>query len=282
MAAPNTLAAMPGFVPVTQKHQFFFRGFVYGEPKAGKSVFCGSWPAPILLHPYAEGGYDTFLLPDGSNLFAHARLGEEHHLWLQAPRDKKNDYRRVSDEVRTWLRYLSLQLDQDKCEYKTIILGGFNVLQEMIFAEGEFYNPSDGQKTWGYVAKWATELLQSLCSFPAHVLIECGANIIDKDRKTNTATKWAPAVAGKAYNSILAAMNVIAFQYKEAGRYYTSVAASHKYVAGSRLAAISYPDPVQNACYDTFAYPLGLPPIHVADPSHPRARGMWPWPHQSF
>lgn len=275
---------LPGFVSANTRNAFYFRGFIYGEPKSGKTVFCGSWPAPLLIHPYSEGGYDTFLLPDGTNLFPHVQLGMEHHLWLQNYKGVKGKtYRCASDELRAWIRVLSSQLDSGKCPYKTIVIGGFNVIQDMVYSEGEMYNPTDGQKTWGYVARWATDLLQSLCNFPAHVIIECGASVIDKDRKTGQAAKWAPSVSGKAYNSLLAAMNAIMFQQKETGpTFTTSVAPNSRYVSGTRLAAIAYPQPIQNACYDTFAQPLGLPPIHVVDPSHPRVRGMWPWPHQTF
>lgn len=277
------MSNLRGFVPAGQESRFYFRGFIYGEPKTGKSVFCGSWPAPLFMHPVIEGGYDTFRLPNKQNMFDHVELGKEHHLWVDEAVGKES-HSKVSDEIRSWLRSLALDLHNGRCSYQTIVLGGFNVVQEMVIAEATKYNPgtSKTQQMWGYVAKWATELLQLVNAFPAHVIIECGTNIKEKDRKSGTASAWSPAISGKAYNSVLAGVNAIMFQYKEAGeRYMTSMAASPNYVAGTRLPAISSSVPIQNCCYDWFAYRLGLPPIYEADPNHPRViyngRPEWPW-----
>ena len=275
--------SLPGFVATGTAKPLHFRGFIYGEPKRGKTVFCGSWPAPLLMNPVIEGGFDTFRDPDGGLMFDVVALGEEHHMWLQD--HKSNKFRKVSDEVRLWMRDLSSKLHSGSCPYQTVVLGGFHVIQEMVKAEGDVFHPKDGQKAWGYVARWATELLQMLCAFPAHVLIECGA-VGDKDRGGDI-TKWAPAVAGKTYNSILHSMNAVMYQSTTlGGQYMTSVAPSSQYVAGTRLPQIAFPQPIQNACYDTFAQPLGFPPIYEADPNHPRVKfhgtAKWPWAQQTF
>ena len=278
---------MPGFVEQGTVSPFHFRLFIYGEPKVGKTAFCGSFPKPLLLHPKSESGYDTFRQPDGTNLFPKVELGLEQHLWLREKVGKES-HRCVSQEIRTWTENLSVQLERGECPYQTIVIGGFNVIQDMILAEGNKISPGDGQKAWGYVAKWAADFLQSLCNFPAHVIIECGAAVVDKDRSTGRASKWAPAIAGKTYNSVLAATNLILWQEKDlAGRFMTYVSINPNSVNGSRLYTLTQmPQPVPNACYDTFAQYLGLPPIYVADPQHPRViydgQPQWPWVHTTF
>jgi hypothetical protein len=218
-------------------------------------------------------------------MFDHVQLGEEHHLWANQERGKETK-RKISDEIRTWLRSVSIDLDQGRCKYKTIVLGGFNIIQEMILTEAMKYYPAskDAQQMWGYAAKWITELLQLINAFPAHVIIECGATVRAKDRNTGVANSWAPAVVGKGYGSILAGVNAIMFQSKGAGgRYMTSMAPSINYVAGVRLNSIACSQPIQNCCYDWFACRLGLPLIYEADPMHPRivynGRPEWPWAH---
>ena len=276
--------ALAGFVGAGQWSPVYMRQLIFGVPKSGKSTYCGTWPAPLMLHPVVESGYDTFRRPDGTNLFPHVKLGSEQHLWLAEPAGKEK-HTRVSDELRQWIRQLSIDLDKGTCPFQTIVLGGFTMLQSLVIAEGEKLK-SGGNKyaTWDYVLKWSTELLQTLCTLPIHVIFECGADNVTKDVNAITAAR--PALSGKAYQNLLADVNVILWQECIGGRYFTAVSTGKSQVNGVRFSFLNTPQPVENCCYDWFAQRLGLPPIYVVDPNHPRVlyNGTpgWPWTHATF
>lgn len=274
----------PGLILPGTQAPFYFRGLIYGEAKTGKSVFCGTWPAPIFLHTEMESGYDTFRWPPWTGLqghmFAYGRLGQEHHLWLQS---KGKAGRRFTDDFRAWVYWLSQELAAGRCPYQTVVLGAFNAMQQLVISEAELLHGGrrDGQKVWAYVAAWMREVLTTLCALPLHVIFECNAEIRHKDRETGNPTAYVPGLKGQGYGVVLAAVNAVLFQEVDgAGWYWTHLAPVAKAITNVRLAALWTDRPVANCSYDFFAERLGLPPIMTADPSHPRnTPGLWPWQH---
>jgi len=260
------------------------RQLIYGPPKQGKSVYCGTWPAPLMIHPFVESGYDTFRQQDMTNLFDFVELGKEHHLWMLEPRGKET-HKCISVELREWLHWLTRAVAEGNCPYQTIVIGGFNVLQTLVHGEKE-KSANDSQKAWGQVLTWSTELIQILFSLPLHIIFECGANIVEKDRGTGMPVKYTPAISGKTGPNLLADVNVILWQECKYGRYYTSVSTGNSLMNGVRFSFLASPDPIENCCYDYFAYAMGLDPIYKADPNHPRVvyqnTPLWPWPHSTF
>lgn len=275
---------MPGFVQAGTYTPCWMRQLVFGPPKSGKSVYCGTWPSPLFIHPVVESGYDTFRLPDGTNLFPYVKLGESQAQWMTQDRGKET-VPCASEELRQWIRWFALNIGNG-CPYQTVVLGGFNVLQSLVIAEAQKVRKGSDNKysVWEYVLSWSTELIQTLFTLPIHVIIECGADNIAKE--VQATTKASPSISGKTYQNLLSDVNVILWQECTNGRYFTFVSTGKSQVNGVRFAHLNTPLPVENCCYDWFAQSLGLPPIYRADPRHPRVQHAgtpkWPWVHPTF
>jgi hypothetical protein len=263
----------PGFVPPGTGSPFYFRGLIYGEAKSGKTVFCSTWPAPLFIHTAMESGYDSFRFGQG-HLFPFASIGAQHHLWLQS---EHKQGRRFSDDLRVWIEHLAELCAARRCPYQTVVLGAFNVMQQLVISEGDDLF-RDGQKGWGYVASWTREVLATLCALPLHVIFECNAEVRNRDRSGNPAY-FVPGLKGQGYGVLLAAVNAAMYQEITAAGYTTFLSANPKALTNVRVPALWAPEPIINCSYDWFAERLGMPPIWAADPQHPRCRGVWPWPH---
>lgn len=264
----------------------YLRVFLWGLWKSGKTVVSSTFPAPLFVHPFSEGGYGTFGGPYGS-LFPYYALGINFNEWLASLGGMK-----VSDELNNIVAELYTSLKMGTCPYQTIVLGGFSIIANMVYQEGAKLF-TDSQKQWGHLSAWSKTFTGMLFSLPMHVIVEVSAKEARKDR-TGYVETLTPDISGQSKTMYLNSANVIAFQeVRGQGLFQTHFrpvvrknpadkkAEPKQYaLAKSRFSQLDYPNPVVDCCYDHFAQPLGLPPLSVADPYHPRCQpGVWQWPH---
>lgn len=271
-----------------QRAPLHLRLGLYGFPKHGKSWQAMTWPAPLLLNPFSEGGYDTALHPDGSYIVQPVALGRTHAAFLRGVPGSVS----ISKEIDQWLDYIYALTTAGQCPWKTIVLGGFSDIASMILEEAEKDNiiergrnagEVDGHAAWGDVLAWYQRTLHTLFSLPLHVIIELGVKVtMDKDNR-DLMSKIEPDLAGRGGRLVLPRELHALFFVEKVGTstyltHFQPRASKPQFYAATRLHALAFQQPVQDASYDTFAEALGLPPIWVCDPGHPRCQqGRWPW-----
>jgi hypothetical protein len=279
-----TMNMPPGFLPMGQRAPLHLRLGFYGFPKQGKTWLGMTFPAPLLLNPAAEGGYDTALHPDGMYIVQAVKLGATHAAFLRGVPGSVS----ISKEIDQWLEYLYQLVVTGKCPWQTIVMGGFSDVASMILEEAEKNNVNrkgevDGHKAWGDVLTWYQKTLHLLFSLPLHVIVELGVKVqMDKDNRDLMA-KIEPDLSGRGGRLVLPReLHALIFVEKQGvGTYLTHFqprVSKPVFYAAVRLNSIAFSQPVQDCSYDTFAQALGLPPIWVCDPGHPRCQqGRWPW-----
>lgn len=261
----------------------WIRMVLWGTWKSGKSVLAASFPAPIFIHPVVESGYDSLRIQWDSQAgqwtipFDVVQLGQI------------GSRMSVEEELRSWLLFLRQHISADvfagrRPQYQTIVIGGFSIIQKAVLQGIEQQLPGEKNvmRRFGKLASWAQELTQILFSIPAHVIIEVSASEYrpEGQKVGERAVYYEPEIVGQTKSVVLHDANLILFQEAVAGpryltRFQRTLEAKHVDVRLHQLRGIGT---VENVCYDLFAERLGLPPIWVADPAHPRCvLGQWPW-----
>lgn len=258
-----------------QARELWLRMVIWGGWKSGKTTLAASFPAPILIHPLVESGYDT-VRRGQQYLCAVLPLGETHAMWMQGKGGVP-----VSEELFAAVQSIYLGVKDGSMPYKTIVLGGFSMFQKLVIEEMDRRADSmrkgkekDLYRKWGLVLEWATRMAHVLFTIPAHVIIELN----QKERTEGGLAVYEPDLAGQTQNIFLNDANVVVFQQATPIGYFTHFRATPGAMAAPRFSELWGGVPVQNCCYDYFADHLGLPPIWVADPFHPRCQPRaWPW-----
>lgn len=278
------MTGIPGLRLAGTPSPFYARLVTYGTPKAGKTTFAATWPAPVFIHPEMESGYDSIRL-GGTHIFDTIRYGSTHHLWL----DKVKGTRPVTEELDEIIQRLAVDLYNGKCPYKTLVFGAVSLVQGMVVSEAERLK-SGNMQVWGYVAQWMRRFVQSVCSLPVHVILELSADPVRKEEYTGRVLRYEPQLSGKASGIVLHSVNATMFVQNLGGGQFMADMTERPYChAEVRLRDLWMPQPLRSPTddwsrdglsYDFFAARLGLPPIWEADPNHPRNwPGFWPWPH---
>lgn len=256
------------------------RLLIYGLWKCGKTRIALTFPAPLLIHPIVETGFDTAFY-QGRYLAQPVALGQTHAAKLRGQGGVS-----IRKELDTWIEWLHTTALQGQCPYQTVAIGGFSDMLRMIQAEEEAdpKNRTRGgelsiQWVWQGVLRWTLRTTQLLFALPQHVILEVGAKGLFEDMKNPMAvTRYVPDLQGQTKSIVQREASVIAYQERSlAGSFRTHFRESGMFFAESRLHDLKV-GAVDNCGYDFFAQQLGLPPIWEADPKHPRCQpGCWPW-----
>ncbi|MFA4974800.1 MAG: AAA family ATPase [bacterium] len=266
----------------------FLRIGVYGYPGSGKTFTSMTWPAPLLINPLAEGGHNTARHPDGSFIVQPVVIGSTHAAFL---RDVPGSVS-IKVELEQWIEYIYRAALMKQCPWQTIVLGGFSDIATMIYEQAE-KEAQDAQKrrggkedkhrAWGDVLAWYNRTVHMLFSLPFHVIIEMGCKVtMDKDNRDQVATVE-PDLSGRGGKLVLPReLDMLIYTERNGSTFFTHFAPRVSkpvfYMKAPRFLAMSFQQPVQDCSYDVFAQALGLPPIWVCDPGHPRCQqGRWPW-----
>jgi len=279
-----TLQVPPGLQPMGQRTPLYLRIGLYGFPKQGKSWESMTFPAPLLLNTAAEGGHDTALHPDGTYLVSAAVIGRTHAAFL---RDIPGSVS-VVKEFDAWVEYIYRLALTGQCPWQTFVVGGFSDLASMVLEQAEKENVNhsgavNGHKAWGDVLSWYQRTLHLLFSLPLHVIVELGVKVAMDQDKRDQMLKIEPDLSGRGGRLVLPReLHGLFFVEKQSvGTYLTHFqprVSKPQFYAATRLAALAFPQAIQDCSYDNFAQALGLRPIYECDPGHPRCQqGRWPW-----
>ena len=274
----------PGLLPMGQQNRLYLRLGFYGYPGSGKTWESMTFPAPLLINPIAEGGYDTALHPDGTYIVQPVVVGRSHAARLRGIPGSVS----VIDEVDQWIDYLYRTSVTGQCPWQTVVFGGFSDLASMIYEQCEKESVKrngepDTHRAWGNMLAWYQRTLHLLFSLPLHIIIELGVKAtMDKDERDKVA-RVDPDLSGKGGRLVLPReLHALLFTERQGTdtffTYFEPRVSKPTFYTKNRLAAMRYQQPVQDCNYDTFAQALGLSPIWVCDPGHPRCQpGRWPW-----
>lgn len=272
--------SLPGLVTAGTPSPTWLRIINWGLWKSGKTVFSATFPRPLFIHPAVESGYDALKIAWNGvqwvNPFDVVAVGAEP--WNRS----------VRHELDEWIAWLQQDCATAAWEgraptYQTVVFGGFSVTQKAVLGEFETLLPGEKgvMRRYGRLASWAQAFTQQLLGLPVHIIIELSAKEIrpENEKVGSRRVEYEPELVGQGKSVLFHDANVIVFQEAKPGRYLTHFtrtgSARHVDV---RLLQLRGLGAVENATYDLFAERLGLPPIWVADPAHPRCQpGQWPW-----
>jgi hypothetical protein len=270
------MSGLPGFVDRTAPRHIQLRIVLWGLWKTGKTRLALTFPAPLLIHPVVESGYDTALF-QGRYLAQPVILGETHAAALRGQPGTS-----IKAELDQWLTSLHAAARRGDLPYKTIILGGFSDLLRMVQSEAEKHAEGSNNKyeSWQEILSWTLRTTQLLFALPCHVIIEVGAKELHEDKRdSGRVTGYTIDLQGQTRSVLLRQATVIAWQERTpAGAFRTHFRQSARAFAETRVHELKTTEAVDNCGYDYFSRILGLPPIWEADPKHPRCQpGCWPW-----
>lgn len=273
-----------GMLPMGQAPQQYLRVGVYGFPGCGKTWGAMTWPAPVMIHPYAEGGYKTALHPDGTPLVQPVVIGASHAAFLRRMQGAVS----VKVELEQWIDYIYRAAMTRQCPWQTVVLGGFSDIATMIYEQAEKENVNrsgevDGHKAWGDVLSWYNRTVHLLFSLPLHVIIEMGVKVTMDKQNRDLIAAVEPDLSGRGGKLVLPReLDMLLYAERTGSTFFTHfmprASAPVFQMKVPRFLALKFQQPVQDCSYDVFSQALGLPPIWVCDPGHPRCQqGRWPW-----
>ncbi len=251
------------------------RLLVFGESGVGKTSFAGTFPSPLLIHCTTEGGWKTFATRNGS-LFQVAEVGDTHSAWVNGIPGGV----RISEDVSTLSRRIQQEAFAGTFPFKTVVVGGFSVIQRLVFAEAEkVYGDRDRYKLLGYVLNWVLRVIQDFFNIPCHVIIEANLKQVYSN---DVLTGVTPDITGAGGRHIINSCDFGIFMEQNTGVVTGQLHPTNVTKTKKRFAPLlaKHTGPVRDISYDFFSEELGpnlIPDIRDADPNHPRCRGVWPY-----
>jgi hypothetical protein len=213
-----------------------------------------------------------------------AAIGQSHAAFLRGIQGSTS----IKVELEQWLEHVYALVCSHTCPWQTLVLGGFSDIASMVLEEAErdvakTSRKDDPQRVWGLVLTWYQKTMHMLFSLPLHIIVELGVKAtMDKDNRDQVA-RVEPDLSGRGGRLVLPReLDMLLYTERDMNvfsTYFVPRVSKPVFYAKNRFVSLCFPQPVQDCSYDVFAQALGLQPIWVCDPGHPRCQpGRWPWP----